>query len=204
MAGFEPREMAEPAATVPETPAATDQRISEAPRFAPQPEAAEAAGQEIEKVGANDPFNAMPNAELPAEPPGAGGPLIPESEVELEPHPEPDAGTVQPTAAQEPTMSPPMNAPYGRAAARDRYAPRAQEVEGPRAAPSAQHTPLIAVPEQQWNTPRSEPVRGPHESELEARTARFSHAALRRRTTGAAQSWDERAGCSGHGIRRAA
>ena len=76
-------------------------------------------------------------------------------------------------------MSPPMNSPYGRAAARDRYAPRAQEVEGPACAPSAQHTPLSAVPEQQWNTPRSEPA-GAARERAGARTARFSHAALRR------------------------
>jgi nucleoid-associated protein YgaU len=174
-----------------ESAAATSEQnwpAAEAPPLVANSAAEDTHDRGIEKVAATDPFQTMPAVELPAEPTSAGGPLIPEAEVDLEPQPEPDPDAVQPAAANEPTRAPPLNSPYGRGSVRDRYAAGARsvpsemsEAEGPRAAPSAEHTPLHAVPERQWNSPNADTAAAPHESALErelqeARTPRYNGA----------------------------
>jgi nucleoid-associated protein YgaU len=168
-------------AQAPEHDAAAQLPPDEAPPFAAMPAADEHADQPIETTAATEatPFDGVPAEplaaeDLPLEPPQNGGPLISESEseVELQPHPAVDPSIVQPAGAKEPTLAEPRNSPYGRPQQRDRYAAGGRTApmplpgeDGPRAAPSADHTPLHAVPNHDWNAAGAAP--GPHESELE-------------------------------------
>jgi nucleoid-associated protein YgaU len=168
-------------AQTPEQDAAAQLPADEAPPFAAMPAGGDHADQPIETTAATEatPFDAVPAepfsaSELPAEPPQNGGPLIAESEagVELQPHPDAGPSIVQPAGAKEPTLAEPRNSPYGRGQVRDRYAaggrtapPPLPGEDGPRAAPSAEHTPLHAVPDHDWNAAGAAPA--PHESELE-------------------------------------
>jgi len=119
---------------------------------------------------AANPFAAAEN-ELPADAPAAEGPLVPTEEVELQPHAPQQSGDIQPAGAKEPTMAEPRNAPYGRPQPHDRYAqvPPAgtHGVEGPRAAPSAEHTPLHTIPNQHPGAPHAATANDPYATPLE-------------------------------------
>lgn len=176
----EPSAAATPFDTAGAPPAAADQIPAAADAIPPAaespfpvtPTAAEVPMPEADIPPTAATFPDLPSQELPADAP-SGGPLMLEAEHAAGSASEEEAADVRPAAGHEPPLAEPHNAPYGRAPGQSGAAPRygaPRELpgeEGPRAAPSAEHTPLHNAPGRQWNAPRTPAADGPHESELE-------------------------------------
>lgn len=189
-----------PFADVDQAPSGAIDQVSAEAEVTPEPEPAQAgpepeapafaapammvAGAEQSAAGADQPPAEMePEPDLAGDAPANGAPLVAEENESRGSVREP--GLIQPAAGQQPTLAEPRAAPYGRPAAQDRYAnaPRnnlreGSLEEGPRAAPSAEHTPLHAVPDQHLNSrgvpPSADPYATPLERDLQnARTPQY-------------------------------
>jgi nucleoid-associated protein YgaU len=155
---------------IPEREAIPEGPTSEAPAFA-APAMMVAGAERAASNNDEPPAEMQPEADLAADAPADGAPLVAAEENELRGAASCAPRMIQPAAGQQPTLAEPRNAPYGRT---DRFAnaPRnnmrdGSFEEGPRAAPSAEHTPLHAVPNQQWNTPGAAPAADPYATPLE-------------------------------------
>lgn len=158
---------------IPEREPALEGPTPEAPAFA-APAMMTAEAEQAAARGDEPPAEMQPEPDLAADAPADGAPLVAGEGTELRGSASHEPGVIQPAAGHQPTLAEPRNAPYGRPSTQDRFAnaPRnnvhgGSLEEGPRAAPSAEHTPLHAVPHQQWNTPGAAPAADPYATPLE-------------------------------------
>ncbi|MBI2827318.1 MAG: LysM peptidoglycan-binding domain-containing protein [Planctomycetia bacterium] len=133
----------------------------------------------IEKVAATaaDPFRAVPDQQLPDAPPRDGGPLIATSERERSSQAGDEKDRL-PSAANEPTLAEPRDAPYGREASSDRYSGDARQTPSKVYGESGQQPGSgrrgASAAQQQWNateTDRPRALRGAGDEVPSARTA---------------------------------